>query len=78
METIELNKTYSLNEIVRKKLIPFIKSYQTAKTAVLEDAAKPKKDQLLKAQIIGEGRARTIRIKGADLQSFIEAKQHNY
>lgn len=73
METIEIEKTYSLTEIVRKGLIPFIKSYHTANKAVLEDAAKPKKDQLLRAQIIGEGRARTIRIKGENLQRFVQA-----
>ncbi len=74
-ETVEAGKTYSLTEIVRKGLIPFIKSYHTAYKAVLEDQARNKKDQLLKAQIIGEGRARTIRIKGSDLQNYLEANK---
>lgn len=73
METIDTRKTYSLTEIVRKGLIPHIKSYHTAYKAVLEDQAKPARERVLKAQIIGEGRARTIRIKGEDLQNYVNA-----
>lgn len=73
---VETEKVYSLNEIVRKGLIPFIKSYHTAYKAVLEDQMKPKKDQLLRAQIIGEGRARTIRIKGKHLQQYLDANRN--
>lgn len=69
------DKTYSLSEIVRKGLIPFIKSYHTAYKVVLEDLAKPKKDQLLRAQVIGEGRARTIRIEGKNLERYLEANK---
>lgn len=75
LNKVDENKVYSLTEIVRKGLIPFIKSYQTANKEVLMDIARPKKERLLNANIIGEGRARTIRISGQDLIKYLEANK---
>lgn len=75
LETIEPERVYSLTEIVKAGLIPPIKSYPTAYRAVLEDKAKPEADRTLNATIIGEGRARTIRITGKNLIAYLQAKQ---
>jgi len=74
IEKIEPTKVYSLSELVRKGLIPPIKSYPTANRVVLEDKVKPEAEQLLKAQIIGEGRGRTIRIEGKNLIKYLQSK----
>lgn len=74
LKTIEAEKVYSLTEIVKAGLIPPIKSYPTAYRAVLEDLAKPESERTLNATIIGEGRARTIRIKGENLIAYLKAK----
>lgn len=71
-------KTYSLTEIVKKGLIPFIKSYHTAYKAVLEDQALPRTQRTLDADIIGEGKARTIRITGANLQTYLQANASRF
>ena len=52
--------------------MPHIKSYPTAYRVVLEDQLKPEKDRTLNAQIIGEGRARTIRITGSNLIAYLK------
>ena len=70
---VETEKVYSLTEVVKKGLIPFIKSYHTAYKAVLEDQALPRTQRTLDADIIGEGKARTIRIRGANLKKYLEA-----
>lgn len=74
LATIEPERVYSLTEIVRAGLIPPIKSYPTAYKAVLEDLAKPEDKRTIKANIIGDGRARTIRITGKNLTAYLEAK----
>lgn len=74
---IEKNKVYSLTEIVKKGLVPDIKSYPTLHAEVLRDAAKPARERVLKATIIGEGRARVIRILGADLAAYVKARASN-
>lgn len=74
MQTIENDRVYSLSEIVRLKLVPDIKSYPTLHAEVLRDAAKPVKERVLNATIIGEGRARVIRIKGANLAAYVEER----
>lgn len=71
--TIEDNKQYSLTELVKNRLFGNIKSYHTAHKVVLEDLAKPKKDRTLDALVIGEGRAKTIRIKGSNLKKYLES-----
>lgn len=73
LKTIESERIYSLTEIVKSGLIPHIKSYPTAYRAVLEDQIKPEAQRTLNATIIGEGRARTIRIKGANLIAYLKA-----
>jgi len=65
---IEKEKNYNLTEIVREGLLPWVKSYPTALRIVLEDKADK---QLLAADIIGEGKGRTIRIKGSNLARYI-------
>lgn len=72
INTIEPEKVYSLTEIVKSGLMPHIKSYPTAYRVVLEDQLKPEKDRTLNAQIIGEGRARTIRITGSNLIAYLK------
>jgi len=72
IEKIEDDRVYSLTEIVKKGLIPPVKSYPTAYRIILEDKAKPKTERTIDADIIGEGRARTIRIKGANLKKHLE------
>lgn len=72
MQTIDNTKVYSLSEIVRLQLVPGIKSYPTLHAEVLRDAAKPTKERLLNATIIGEGRARVIRIEGKNLARYVE------
>lgn len=73
LETIEPERVYSLTEIVRSGLMPHIKSYPTAYRAVLEDQIKPEAERTLNANIIGDGRARTIRITGANLIAYLKA-----
>lgn len=72
---IEKTKVYSLSEIIKKGLVPGIKSYPALHAEVLRDAAKPPKQQVLKATILGDGRARVIRIYGADLENYIKARK---
>jgi len=71
ISAVEPEKTYSLTEIAKKKLIPYAKSYPTAYRIVLEDLALPEEERTLKAQILGDGKARTIRIKGEDLITYL-------
>lgn len=73
LTTIEPERVYSLTEIVRSGLMPHIKSYPTAYRAVLEDQIKPEAQRTLNANIIGDGRARTIRITGANLIAYLKA-----
>lgn len=70
--TIEKNRIYSLSEIVRLQLVPGIKSYPTLHAEVLRDAAKPPKQRVLDAMIMGEGKARVIRIKGENLAHYVK------
>lgn len=71
---IDPNKVYSLSEIVKKQLVPGIKSYPTLHSEVLRDAAKPPKQRVLDATIIGDGRARVIRIEGSKLQTYVDQR----
>lgn len=75
LEIIQPERVYSLTEIVKTGLMPPIKSYPTAYRAVLEDRALPENERTINAQIIGEGRARTIRITGKNLMAYLQAKQ---
>lgn len=77
MQTIDNKKVYSLSEIVRLQLVPGIKSYPTLHAEVLRDAAKPVKERLLNATIIGEGRARVIRIEGKNLAKYVDFRSKN-
>lgn len=68
---IEPARIYSLTEVVRNGFLP-VKSYPTAYRIVLEDKAKPEAERTLNATIIGEGRARTIRITGENLIKHLQ------
>jgi len=72
IEKIDPEKVYSLTEIVKAGLIPPIKSYPTAYRVVLEDRALPESKRVINATIIGEGRARTIRITGKNLIAYLQ------
>lgn len=73
---IEPKKVYSLSEIIRLKLVPGIKSYPTLHNEVLRDAAKPATQRVLDATILGEGRARVIRITGKNLQNYVDLRNN--
>lgn len=73
---INKNKYYSLSEIAKAKIVPGATSYPTLHADVLRDAAKPEKDRVINALIIGEGRGTAIRIKGSDLQNYIKHRHH--
>lgn len=74
IKNIEPEKVYSLHAVVNSGLIPPIKSYPTAYRVVLEDLAKPEEKRTINALIIGEGSARTIRIKGENLINYLKSK----
>lgn len=74
---IQKDKVYSLSEIVRLGLVPDIKSYPTLHAEVLRDAAKPPRQRVLDAMIIGDGRARVIRIKGENLEAYLAQRLTN-
>jgi len=74
MQHIENDKYYSLSEVVRLQVVPGIKSYPTLHNEVLRDNAKPASKRTLDALIIGEGRGRTIRIKGSNLKKYIATR----
>lgn len=59
-------KSYSLLELVTKKVFPGRKSYNAVKALVMAEA------KTLKPQVFGEGRATRIYIKGADIIKFLE------
>lgn len=65
---IDPNKKYSLLEISRSKLIPGCKSFGSVKNKVMRDSMG---ENILKAEIMGEGRATRIYIKGANLIKFV-------
>lgn len=72
LATVKPERVYSLTEIVRAGLLP-VKSYPTAYRIVLEDKAKPEGTRTLDAAIIGDGRARTIRITGKNLITYLQS-----
>ena len=65
---IDPNKTYSLAEIVRLKLLPGCKSFTAVKNAVVRDSMG---ENVLKTQTHGDGRATRFYIKGANLIKFL-------
>lgn len=68
---INKNEYYSLTQIAKAQIVPGIKSYPTLHAEVLRDAAKPAKDRVLNALIMGHGRGTIIRIKGENLLKYI-------
>lgn len=71
MKEIQQNKWYSLAEMVENKLFPWIKSYQAYRNIILGDKMLPKNQRKLDAVILGEGRAKIIRIKGSNIISYL-------
>ena len=69
---IDIEKTYSVLDLVKQQLIPGIKDYRAYMKRVLEDAAKGR-NSLLKPTILGEGKSRRVYIKGENLAKYLEA-----
>lgn len=69
---VDIEKTYSVLELVKLRAIPDIKDYRSVMKRVLEDAAKGR-NSLLKPMILGEGRNRRVYIKGENLAKYLEA-----
>lgn len=72
--SIQKDKVYSVNEVVKSGLIPKWRNNITAVKACYEDLVKPKKDRLLDAEIRGEGTKKRIYIKGANLAKYAAAQ----
>lgn len=70
---VQPDRTYSLTEIAREGLVPFIKSYHTLYKKVLEDKTLPKTKRLIDATILGEGKGRSIHISGERLRAYLKA-----
>ena len=69
---IDIEKTYSVLDLVKQQLIPGIKDYRAYMKRVLEDAAKGR-NSLLNPTILGEGKSRRVYIKGENLAKYLEA-----
>ena len=66
---IEKEKYYTLNEIIKKKLIPWVKSLPTLSRWVNKDIKNG--GQLFKAIVRGDGIGKRYLIKGESLIEFI-------
>lgn len=71
MIKIDLEKTYSVLDLVKLKVIPGIKDYRAYMKRVLEDAALGRKS-ILKPIILGEGKSRRVYIKGKNLEAYLK------
>jgi len=67
---IDPAKTYALSQIVKLKLVPGKKSYTAISNMVMRDRFGA---NLLEAQMMGEGNATRIYIKGENLIKFIQS-----
>ena len=74
---IDDDKFYHLTEVIRDRLVPFWRNYNTANRMMWEDKAKRASERTLNAKVIGEGRGRIILIKGVNLKKFIEYETTN-
>lgn len=63
------NKEYNLSELVKLSVFK-VKSYHACKNIVMHDLMG---DNILKARITGEGRGRSITLKGANVLKYLEA-----
>lgn len=68
--TIQPNSWYSLQDIVREKMIPWASSFSTIRRIVETDGANK---NILKATISGEGRGKKYLFKGSNIINFITA-----
>lgn len=71
MKEIDPTQTYSLLELARMRVFPGRKSYAAVKTLVMRDRLGA---NVLKPQILGEGRATRVYIKGSNLLTFLKQK----
>jgi hypothetical protein len=67
---IKPDEWYSLQDIVRNKMFPWAGSFWSVRNTVTSDR---KGQNLLNANIQGEGRATKYHFKGANIIKFIEA-----
>lgn len=65
---INPNEWYSLQDIVRDRLIPWVVSFHRARKTVSADAEKSK---LLKPLVTGTGRSTKYKFKGANIIKFV-------
>lgn len=65
---IESDRWYSLLEVVNLGLFPWCKTVSSARRIIGEDK---KKDNVLKANIIGEGKSKRYHIQGKNISKFI-------
>lgn len=68
MKKINEQKTYSLAEIARLKLLPGKKSFTAVKNEVMRDRVGA---NVLRTKILGEGRATRVYIEGKNLIKFL-------
>lgn len=74
MEIID-DKLYALGEIATKRIVPGMRSYNTLRKEVFNDLEKPKKSRTIDALVIGDGKHRTIRVKGENLKKLINIQK---
>lgn len=69
---IESNKWYTLQDIVRDGMFPWVSSFQSVRKAVASDINGK---NILKANVAGTGRGRKYHFKGENIISFIKAME---
>lgn len=69
---INEGETYSLLSLVKLKALPGVKSFTAAKNLVMRDRMGA---NVLRAQIMGDGRATRIYIKGKNVLDYQQANK---
>lgn len=69
-EQLEDKKEYSLYQLLRMDVFPWIKTYNSYLKLVMREK------QALKMKIIGEGKGTTYRIKGENIIKYLNAKSY--
>ena len=73
---IDLERTYSANEIVKLGLVPKWRNNFTAIRSCYEDKLLPKSKRLIDADIVGEGVKKRFYIKGKNLAKYVAAQKN--
>lgn len=74
--SIDPNKEYPLGYLVKHRLFGPVKQFSTARAKVLFDLLSD--EPILNATLTGEGRRRSIIIKGANLLRYLEVMRYDY